>query len=64
MTNTDFNELPIVDVKEETVLEKFEGEAKPENLFERIHIEDGEIIKVEKFENGELVSTEEVKEVT
>ena len=53
-----------VEVKEVSVLEKFEGEPVPENLFERIHIEDGEVIKVEKFENGDLVDTEIVKEVT
>lgn len=51
-------------IYESTVLEKFEGQPAPENLIERMHIEDGEIIKVEKFENGELVSTENVKEVT
>ena len=53
-----------VEVKEVSVLEKFEGQPAPENLIERIHIEDGEIIKVEKFENGDLISSEEVKEVT
>ena len=52
-----------IEIKEVSVLEKFEGEPLPENLFERIHIECGEIIKVEKFEAGELVSTEQVKEV-
>lgn len=57
-------EVNFLDVTENTVLEKFEGEAKPENLFERVHIQDGEIIKIEKFDNGELVSTEQVKEVT
>lgn len=54
----------VLQAQENTVLEKFEGKPVPENLFERIHIEDGEIIKVEKFENGELISTDEVKEVT
>ena len=53
-----------VEVKEVSVLEKFEGDPVPENLFERIHIEDGEIIKVEKFENGDLIESETVKEVT
>lgn len=61
MSNMEFEN---VDVKEVSVLEKFEGEPKPENLFERIHIEDGEIIKVERYENGDLVDTEIVKEVT
>lgn len=50
-------------ISEVTVLEKFEGDAVLENLFERIHIQDGEIIKREQFENGELVATENVKEV-
>lgn len=58
------NEFENWEVKEVSVLEKFEGEPAPENLIERIHIEDGEIIKVEKFENGDLVDTEIVKEVT
>lgn len=51
------------EVTEETILEKFEGEPLSENLFERLHIKDGEIVKIEKFENGELVSSEKVKEV-
>lgn len=49
--------------QEYTVLSKFEGEPEPENLIERVHIEDGEIVKVEKYENGEFVSSETVKEV-
>lgn len=61
---SNMNEFENVEIKEVSVLEKFEGEALPENLIERIHIEDGEIIKVEKFENGEQVSSEDVKEVT
>jgi hypothetical protein len=56
-------EASIVDVQEHTVLEKFEGDPVPENLFERVHIENGEVTKVEKYENGELLSTEVVKEV-
>jgi hypothetical protein len=61
---TELNEFENLEVKEVSVLEKFEGEPLPENLIERIHIEDGEIIKVEKFEDGHLVETETVKEVT
>lgn len=57
------NEAVPAEIKENTVLEKFEGAPEPENLVERIHIEDGEIIRVDKFENGEQVSTEVVKEV-
>jgi hypothetical protein len=40
------------DVQEETVLEKFNGEPAPENLAERIYIVNGEIVKLEKFEDG------------
>lgn len=61
---SNMTEFENVEVREETVLEKFEGEAAPENLVERIHIVDGEIIKVEKYENGDLVESETVKEVT
>lgn len=61
---SDMQEFENVQISEVSVLEKFEGEALPENLIERIHIEDGEIIKVEKFENGDLVESETVKEVT
>lgn len=49
--------------REEIVLQKFEGDPLPENEFERVHVVDGEIVKVEKIENGEVVSTEIVKEV-
>lgn len=58
------NEEQPVDVHELVVLEKFEGPAEPENLIERIHIENGEIIKRETYEGGELVASEDVKEVT
>lgn len=57
-------EFENVEVKEVSVLEKFEGEPLPENLIERVHIEDGKVIKVDKFKHGDLVSTENVKEVT
>ena len=50
-------------IEEVVVLSKFEGDPLPENEFERIHIVDGEIVRVEKIENGEVVSTEPVKEV-
>lgn len=43
------------------VLEKFDGDStEPEDLVERLHIEDDVVVKVEKFENGELVSSEDV----
>lgn len=41
-------EKPEVQIDEYVVLEKFEGEALPENLFERVHIHNGEIVLVEK----------------
>jgi len=47
---------------EAVVLSKFEGEPLPENEFERMHIFNGEIVKIEKIENGVVVSTETVKE--
>lgn len=50
-------------VQEDVILEKFEGEPTPENLFERIHIRDGEIISITSIRNGEVVSVETVKEV-
>lgn len=59
----EMNDAILAGIQEYTVLSKFEGDAVPENLIEEIHIENGEIIKVEKFENGESVSVEEVKEV-
>ena len=56
-------ELQNVEVEEVAVLRKFDGEPLPENEFERIHIVNGEIVKKETIENGEVVSTEMVKEV-
>jgi hypothetical protein len=54
-----------VQVRVDGVLEKFDGNSTdPADLTERIYIEDSEIVKVEKYENGEVVSTEIVKEVT
>lgn len=50
-------------IEEVVVLSKFEGDPLPENEFERVHVVNGEIVKVEKIENGEVVSTETVKEV-
>lgn len=57
------NDATAAAINEYTVLNKFEGDPAPENLVERIHIENGEIIKVEKYEAGELISSETVKEV-
>jgi len=39
------------------VLEKFDGEAKPENLTERLFIEEDEVVKIEYYENGVLKET-------
>lgn len=60
---SEMNEEVGVVLHENVVLEKFEGEALPENLVERLHIEDGEIVKHEFLEDGEVVRTETVKEV-
>lgn len=53
-----------VEVKEVSVLEKFEGEPLPANLIERIHVVDGKIIKVDKYKDGKLIESKTVKEVT
>jgi hypothetical protein len=50
-------------IDEKIVLSKFEGEPLPENEFERVHIHNGEVVAVEKIENGEVVERQE-KEVT
>lgn len=52
-------EQQIVDIQEEVVLEKYEGEPDPENLVERITLINGEIVKHELLENGVVM-----KEVT
>lgn len=49
-------------VEEKIVLSKFEGDPLPENEFERVHIHNGEVVAVEKIENGEVVERTE-KEV-
>lgn len=49
-------------VEERVVLEKFEGEPVPENVVERVHLLNGEIVKHEFLEDGEVVRTED-KEV-
>lgn len=55
-------EVNDVRIEERVVLSKFEGEPLPENEFERMHIVDGVIVAIEKIENGEVVSTQTVKE--
>ena len=61
---TDLNiEMAQAVVREEAVLQKFEGDPLPENEVERIHLVDGVVVRIEKIEAGEVVSTELVKEV-
>lgn len=50
-------EIAKVVVREEAVLEKFDGEPEDGILVERITLVDGEIIKHEFFEEGEVVRT-------
>jgi hypothetical protein len=52
-------EVGKVVVREDMVLEKFEGEPEDGVLLERVYLTDGLITKHEYFENGELVRTEE-----
>jgi hypothetical protein len=58
---TDMNDLTLAGIQEYTVLSKYEGEAHPDNLIEQVHIENGEVVKLEKFDNGELISSEEME---
>lgn len=44
-----------VDVDEQVVLRKFEGDEAPENEFERVVISNGEVVEHLKVENGEPV---------
>lgn len=53
---------PQVVVDEKIVLSKFEGEPLPENEIERVHIENGEVVAIEKIENGEVVERQERRE--
>jgi hypothetical protein len=54
------NDTQEVLIEERIMLSKFEGDPLPENEFERIHIVNGEVVAIEKIENGEVVSTQEV----
>lgn len=51
-------EQPVI-AEELVVLSKFEGDPLPENEFERIHIKNGEVVALERIENGKVVFTEE-----
>lgn len=57
MTEQAFPDLSKFKIHEHAVLEKFEGEAHPDNLVERIILEQGEIVRIEKIEGGEVVET-------
>lgn len=58
---TEFNEeIGRVVVKEEMILEKFDGEPEDGILAERITVVNGEIVKHEVFEDGKLVEVKEV----
>lgn len=56
-------EEPLVVLDEIATLEKFEGEAVPENCIERIVIQNGVITEHQFLENGIVVRTEKVEEV-
>lgn len=43
-----------VDVDEQVVLKKFEGEPKPENEFERVTIKNGRVVAHEEVADGEV----------
>lgn len=53
-------ENTFVGVVESFILDKYEGDPVPNNLFERLHITEGQITKVERFENGVLIEEKEV----
>ena len=62
-TMTDFSEIGKMIVKEEMVLEKFDGEADAPDkvLRERLTVVDGEIVKHEFYDqSGELIEVKEV----
>lgn len=44
-------------IEERVVLEKFDGEAEPDNLIERVHILDGKIVQHDFIEDGEVVES-------
>lgn len=63
LSTNEFGEIAKMVVREEMVLEKFDGEQDDPDkvLRERITVVDGAIVKQEVFdENGELVETKEV----
>ena len=52
-------EIAKVNVREDIVLEKFEGEPEDGILLEKVYLTDGVITKHEFFEDGEVVKTVE-----
>ena len=60
--NDEFVEVGKVVLKEEAVLEKFNGEVADGVLAERVFITDGVILKHQWFEDGEVVKEEQYNE--
>lgn len=52
-------DTPEVNIDEQAILSKFEGEPLPENLIERVYIDNGKIVKHEFYEAGRLIKTVE-----
>ena len=52
-----------LDAQEQVVLMKYEGDPKPENAFERLVIENGQVVSHEKLSNGEVVGPVEESEI-
>ena len=59
MTNVEFSRGKI---EENIVLSKFEGDPLPENEIERVHILNGDVVRIEKIENGEVVQVQEIEQ--
>lgn len=60
--NDEFIEDGRVIVKEEAVLEKFNGEVADGDIAERIYLLDGVITHHEYYENGQVVKTEQYED--
>jgi hypothetical protein len=58
------NDEEKLEVKEEVVLQKFEGEALPENEFERLTVLNGEVVSHNRIENGEIAGPVEEGNLT
>lgn len=53
------SEAGMVVLKEEVVLEKFEGTPETGELIERVYITDGVITRHQYFKNGKMIREEE-----